>query len=133
VRHCRGRRPAAAGLKIEVTINILWGGVWQGVGVGGGTVYTTVNVVMRWQVGGFGSDGGNSGCGGSNDGDNGGGNVAMLVATRTGVGQRNEVGWGEEQNLVMTVAAMLWHGGGANGATRGGGADNARRHCCYGG
>jgi hypothetical protein len=71
-------------------------------------VYTTVSVVMRWQGGGFGSDGGNSGGGGSNDGDNGGGDVAMLVATRTGVGQRNEVGWEEEE----TVVAMLWHGGG---------------------
>jgi hypothetical protein len=117
VRHCQGRRPAVSGLKIEVTINILWRRA-SGKVCGGGTMSTTVGVVMRRQGGGFGNDGSNSGVNGGDDGDNGGGDVAVLVATRAGVGQRNEIGWGEEENLVMTVAAMLSCGVGGGGKWR---------------
>ncbi len=42
----------------------------------------------------------------SNHGSNSGGNFVVLVAMRAGIGQRNEIGWGEEENVVTMAAAM---------------------------
>ena len=36
-----------------------------------------------------------------------GGNFVAMAATRTGIGQRDETGWGEEEDVVTTAAAML--------------------------
>jgi hypothetical protein len=44
-----------------------------------------------------------------------------MAATRTGIGQRDETGWGEEEDVVTTAAAMLLPEGAVHDATRGGG------------
>ena len=91
-----GRSATVSGLKKKVTINMFVGeGMWQCAGVGGDTASTRVDVVVRPQGG---------GC--SNNGGNGGGDAFAIAATKANVGQRNEIGWGEEEDMVPTVAAM---------------------------
>ena len=58
-----------------------------------------------------------------------GSNVIVLAATRAGLGQLKEIGWGEEEDVVMVVKAMLSQGGGGlvdNTIRRG--AEDVRRH-----
>jgi hypothetical protein len=50
-----------------------------------------------------------------------------MAATRTGIGQRDETGWGEEEDVVTTAAKMLSREGAVHDATWGGGVDDARR------
>ena len=61
-----------------------------------------------------------------------GGNFVAMAATRTGIGQRDETGWGEEEDVVTTAAAMLSREGAVHDATRGGGerceASPSKRH-----
>ena len=121
VWHCRGRRATASGINKEVTISmLLGGGVWQCTGVGGGTASTTVDIVVC-QRGGDCSD----------DSGNGGGDVLVMAATRKGVGQRNEIGWGEEDDVVAMAVAMTSRKGVVHVATKGGGRYEAS--LCYGG
>ena len=86
------------------------GGVWQCVGVGGGTTSATVNAVVHPQGG---------GC--SNIGSNGGSNVFAMATTRADIGQRDDIGWGEEEDMVPMAAAMLSREGVVHNTTRGGG------------
>ena len=114
------RGPAEGG-ETSTTINMfLGGGVWQCTGVGGGTASATVDIVMC-QRGGDCSD----------DSGNGGGDVLVMAATRTGVGQRNEIGWGEEADVVAMAVAMTSRKGVVHVATKGGGRYEAS--LCYGG
>ena len=50
-----------------------------------------------------------------------GGNFVAMAATRTGIGQRDETGWGEEEDVVTTAAKMLSREGAVHDATWGGG------------
>ena len=80
--------------------------------MGEGTASTTVDVVMRR----------GGGCG-DNGGDDAGKDVLVLAATRSGVGQLDEIGWEEEEDVVTTAAAMSSHRGAVDDTTRWGGAD----------
>ena len=42
-----------------------------------------------------------------------------MAVTRTGIGQRNDTGLGEEEDVVTTTAAMLSREGAVHDATRG--------------
>ena len=48
--------------------------------------------------------------------------LAVIAATRAGVGRRNKSGWGENENQVtmMAAAISLHRGQAADNATRGG-------------
>ncbi len=58
-----------------------------------------------------------------------GGNFVAMAATRTGIGQRNETGWGKEEDMVTTAAAILSREGAVHDATGRGGVDDVRHRC----
>ena len=96
---------------------LLGGGMWQCAEMGGGTASATVDVVVRQRGGGCSDDSGNVG-----------GDIVAMAVTRAGVEQRDEIGWGEEEDVVLMAAAMSLREGAVHDTTRGGGADDAR-HC----
>ncbi len=89
-------------------------------GVREGTASATVDIVVWRQGGGCGNDGG----------DNGGEDVLALAATRSGVGLLDEIGWAEEEDVVMTAAANVVVQGGRWTTQQEGGEPTS---LCYGG
>ncbi len=81
--------------------------------MGEGTASATVDVVVRRRGGGCGND----------SGDNGGEDILALAATRSGIGQLDEIGWEEEEDMVTMATSMSPRRGAVDDTTRGGGAD----------